>query len=140
MKNLVFVVEDNAVQQKLLQVHFEQSLGNYTVKTFANPEELLAHLNEKPFAIVLDHFFGDSAARTGLHYLKELKRKNSSLPVIYYTSSADEGVKTEALKLGADQFIPKDSASLVRLRTALDQIHEKKSKSKGLLGKLFGRD
>jgi CheY-like chemotaxis protein len=136
MKNLVFIVEDNLVQQKMLRLHFEEALGNYTVKTFANPEDLLAHLNEKPFAIVLDHFFGDSEARTGLHYLKELKRKHASIPVIYHTSSTDESIKADALKLGADQFIPKDSASLVRLRTALDLIHENK-KNAGFFGKLF---
>jgi DNA-binding response OmpR family regulator len=140
MKNLVFIVEDNPVQQKMLQVHFEQALGNYTVKTFPNPEGLFAHLDEKPFAVVLDHFFGDSNGRTGLDYLKKLKKTHSSIPVIYYTSSTDENIKSEALKLGADQFITKDSASLVRLRTALDLIHEGKLKKPGFFSKLFGKD
>jgi CheY-like chemotaxis protein len=132
LKNLVFIVEDNPVQQKMLKVHFEEALGNYEVKTFSNPEELIGHLNEKPFAVVLDHFYGDGFPKTGLDYLKEMKKKYSSIPVIYHTSSTEETIKNEALKLGADQFIPKDSASLVRIRTALDIIHERNSK-KGFL-------
>lgn len=140
MKNLVFIVEDNPVQQKMLQVHFEQSLGNYTVRTFANPEDMFAHLEEKPFAVVLDHFFGDSSGKTGLDYLKKLRKSYSSTPVIYYTTSTDEKIKSEALKLGAEQFITKDPASLVRLRTALDIIHEKKSKKKSFLGGLFSKN
>ena len=121
----------------MLKVHFEEALGNYEVKAFSNPEYLIDHLNEKPFAVVLDHFYGNGFAKTGLDYLKELKKKYSSIPVIYHTSSTDDSIRNEALKLGAEQFIPKDSASLVRIRTALDLIHEKNSK-KGLLSKLFG--
>ena len=63
---LVFIVEDSPAQQKMLQVHFEQMLGNFSVKTFSNPDDIFSHLTEKPFAIVLDHFFAD---KTGLYYL-----------------------------------------------------------------------
>lgn len=134
MDKLVFIVEDNPVHQKMLQVHFEEMLGNYTVKTFADPEDIFAHLKDKPFAVVLDHFFGDKSAKTGLDYLKILKKNHSSIPIIYYTTLNDVAVRAEVMSLGVEQYIIKDSASLVRLRTALDQIHEKK---KGFFTKLF---
>ena len=137
MNKLVFIVEDNLAQQKMLQVHFEEMLGNYQVRTFANPEDMFAHLAEKPFAIVLDHFFADRS-KNGLDYLKELKKGNASIPVIYYTTSNEESVRDAALKLGVEQYIIKDSASLVRLRTALDLLEEKKSK-KGFFKNLFGK-
>jgi DNA-binding NarL/FixJ family response regulator len=136
MKDLVFIVEDDLIQQKMLQVHFETTLGNYTVKTFDNPETLIANLKEKPFAIVLDHYFSDKLGKTGLDYLRELRKKHSSIPVIYYTTLDDQTVRDEVMTLGAEQYIIKDSASLVRLRTALDLLHEKKSK-KGFFKKLF---
>ncbi len=41
------------------------------------------------------------------------------------------------MKLGAEQYILKDSASLVRLRTALDSLHEKYA-NRGFFKKLFG--
>jgi CheY-like chemotaxis protein len=138
MNKLVFIVEDNPAQQKMLQVHFEQMLGNYTVKTFADPQEMFAHLDEKPFAIVLDHFFGDQSDKTGLHYLRELRKDHPSIPVIYYTTLNDKTISDEVLKLGAQQYIIKDSASLVRLRTALDVINEKGSK-KNFIQRLFNR-
>jgi CheY-like chemotaxis protein len=136
-KKLVFIVEDNPVQQKILQVHFEEMLGNYTVRTFENPEGMITLLKEKPFAVVLDHFFPDKRAWTGLDYLKEIKKNYPSISVIYYTSLEDEKIREQVLKLGADEFIVKNSASLVRLRTALDNITEKKSRG-GLFKKLFG--
>jgi CheY-like chemotaxis protein len=139
MKNLVFIVEDNPVQQKILQVHFEEMLGNYTVKTFSKPEEILTHLDENPFAIVLDHFFGEQNKQTGLDYLKILKKVHNEIPVIYYTTLNDDTVRAEVKRLGAVEYILKDSASLVRLRTALDKLHEKQSSGKGFFSKLFGR-
>lgn len=136
-KKLVFVVEDNPVQQKLLQVHFEQTLGDFEVRIFAKPDELMSHLGEKPYAVVLDHFF-EGQKKTGLDYLTELRRQHKHLPVIYHTTLDDEGIRKQVLGLGAEMYIIKDSASLVRLRTALDAIRTKEEK-KGFFGKLFGK-
>lgn len=138
MKELVFIVEDNLMQQKMLQFHFEEMQGNYTVRSFAHPSDMFEHLKEKPFAVVLDHFFGDKEAKTGLDYLKELRKNYPSISVIYFTTLNDDAVSAEVMSLGAEQYIVKDSASLVRLRTALDLIHEKKSK-RGLFSKLFNK-
>jgi len=137
MKKLVFIIEDDLAQQKMLQVHFEEALGAYQVRCFSNPELMLPELSEKPFAVVLDHFFNDQT-KTGLDYLTLLRKKYPAIPVIYYTTLNDESIKTQVVKGGAFQFIQKDSASLVRLRTALDAIHEKESK-KGFLAGLFKR-
>lgn len=138
MKKLVYIVEDNPVQQKMLQVHFEQMLGDYSVKVFTEPDDMFSHLPEKPFAIVLDHFFSEKVKKTGLDYLKEIRKKYSSLPVIYYTSLEDNVVREQVTKLGVEDYIVKNSASLVRLRTALDMLNEKKSK-KGLFKRLLGK-
>ena len=121
MKKLVFIIEDDLVQQKMLQVHFE---------------DMLQHLKEKPFAVVLDHFFSDENGKTGLDYLRIMRKGYSSIPVIYYTTLEDESIRAEVMSLGAEQYIIKNSASLVRLRSALDNLHEKESK-KGFLKKLF---
>lgn len=136
MKKLVFIIEDDLVQQKMLQVHFEEILANYTARTFSNPEDMLPHLKEKPFAVVLDHFFSDEGGKTGLDYLRLMKKNYSNIPVIYYTTLEDDAVRAEVMSLGAEQYIIKNSASLVRLRAALDQLHERESK-KGFFGKLF---
>lgn len=136
MNKLVFIVEDDVVQQKMLQHHFEEMLGNYVVKTFVDPKDMLAHLKEKPFAIVLDHFFSNKSEKTGLDYLKELKKNHSSIPVIYYTTLNDDEVRAKVIDLGVEDYIIKDSASLVRLRTALDSLNTKKP---SLFSRLFGR-
>lgn len=136
-KTLVFVVEDSPTQQKMLKVHFEQMLGNYEVRTFADPKAMLSHLGDKPFAIVLDHFFEDKE-KTGLDYLKVLRKSHRHVPVIYHTTLDDQKVREKVLELGAEEYIVKDSASLVRLRTALDNLQKKKNQ-KGFFGRLFSK-
>jgi len=135
MEKLVFVVEDDEVQQKILKHYFMQLDGGYVVRPFVNPEDLYNNLNEKPYAVVLDHFFAGTS-KTGVDYLKVIKKQNSKVPVIYYTSLTDENVTKQVMELGAEEYIVKDSASLIRLRTALDVIHNKKNK-KGFFQKLF---
>jgi DNA-binding response OmpR family regulator len=136
-KKLVFVVEDNPVQQKLLQVHFEETLGEFEVRIFSNPDDLMSRLGDKPYAVVLDHFF-EGQKKTGLDYLTELRQHHKHIPVIYHTTLDDESIRTKVMGLGAEMYIIKDSASLVRLRTALDNIKERESK-RGFFSKLFGR-
>ncbi len=122
MKYLIFIVENDVAQQKMFKVHLEEVLGKYTVKPFPNPADLIEHLKEKPFAVVLAHFFGPEV-KTGVHYLMEMKKQYPLIPVIYYTTHEDPALRAEVMALGAEEYILKDSASLVRLRTTLDSIH-----------------
>ena len=46
MKDLVLIIEDNLVQQKMLKSYFEEILGNYTVKVFSRPTDLVKHLKK----------------------------------------------------------------------------------------------
>ena len=136
MKNLVFIVEDDSLQQKFLRHHFEEALGSYTVKTYINPDEVIADLPEKPFAIVLDHLFLDRK-ETGLHYLKIIKKQSPDTPVIYHTTSVDSEIRAQAINGGVMEFIVKDETSLVRLRMVLDAIHKKNIVKPGFFEKLL---
>ena len=138
MSNLIFIVEDNVVQQKLMKVHFEEILGNYTVRAFENPHDIFSQLNENPLAVILDHFFDDRMGKTGLHFLRVIKVRHPSIAVIYYTSWEDENLRNNVMGLGAEQYIVKNSASLVRLRSALDLLHERKARKRsGVFRRIF---
>jgi len=135
-KKLVFIVEDNRHQQRMLEVHFKEILGDYDVKTFDTPEAMMVHLVDKPYAVVLDHFF-EGQTKTGMDYMTDIKLTNKNIPVIYHTTLDDDKIRKQVMELGADSYIIKDSASLVRLRTALDIIQERLDK-RGFFSKLFG--
>ncbi|MEQ8364431.1 MAG: response regulator [Cyclobacteriaceae bacterium] len=139
MSKLVFIVEDDIVQQKMLAKHFENLVGDFSVRSFSDPDEMMAHLNEKPFAVVLDHYFGNATAKTGLDYLQIIRKKHSKIPVIYHTSSEDRTLKDKVIKMGAVDYIYKDAASFVRLRTVIDELERKRAEREkgGFLKKLF---
>lgn len=139
MSKLVFIVEDDEVQQKMLARHFENMVGDFSVRTFSNPEDMVTHLNEKPFAVVLDHYYGNASAKTGLDYLSTIRKKYSKIPVIYHTSSEDRTLKNKVMEMGAAEYIYKDDASFVRLRTAIDELERKRIEREkaGFLKRLF---
>lgn len=139
MNKLVFIVEDDIIQQKMLSKYFETLVGSFKVRTYSNPEEMMAHLNEKPFVVVLDHYFGNNSTKTGLDYLTVLRKDHTQIPVIYYTSIEDHTIREKVMSLGAVSYIYKDSASFVRLRTAIDELERKRAEreNRGFLKKLF---
>lgn len=139
MNKLVFIVEDDIIQQKMLSKYFETLVGSFKVRTYSNPEEMMAHLNEKPFVVVLDHYFGNISTKTGLDYLSVLRKDHTQIPVIYYTSIEDHTIREKVMSLGAVSYIYKDSASFVRLRTAIDELERKRAEreNRGFLKKLF---
>ncbi len=135
MEKLVYIVEDNEIQQRVLKKHFDENFKAYNIKAFTDPNDMLREIGMKPYAIILDHLY-DNCEHTGLHFLNQIKRFNKSIPIIYYTTINDEQLKNEVLKKGAFSFIEKNSASLVKLRTCLDDIQAKKE-NKSFWGRLF---
>lgn len=129
---LICLVDDDPIHLKIVD-HTLTAQG-YLVKAFNSGSTLLNHSFSEPiFAIILDHYLKEE--KTGLDYLKEFKKKMPKVPVIYMTNETDEALIQEIMKNKAVGYIAKDPASLVRLRTLLDQISENSNAS--WLKKLF---
>lgn len=138
MKKLIYVVDDDPIYLKMMEGHFKL-MSQYETKVFrSGPDAIKALAETEPFAILLDHQFVNDPHKTGLDYLKEIRKVNSKVPVVYITGSLDKEIQTMASKLKVNGFILKDGASLVHLRVVLDKISDQ-SQNKGLLGKLFKR-
>jgi DNA-binding response OmpR family regulator len=133
MKKLVFIIDDDPVYLNFMKLHFKQ-MPDFETRVFQSGPEGIAALDEtKPYLIILDHLFANAPGKTGLDYLKEI-RKKQSVPVIYITALDDESLKTQTKKLKVVDHILKNNAFLVHLRTAMDKIEQP---PKGILSKLF---
>jgi CheY-like chemotaxis protein len=136
MKKLVYVVDDDPVYLKMMEGHFKL-MSEFEPTIFkTGPDAIKALSGIVPFAILLDHQFMNDPQKTGLDYLKEIRKVNSKVPVIYITSSQDKEIQAKAARLKVSGYIYKDGASLVHLRVILDKIADQ-AKSKGVFGKLF---
>ncbi|GHM99258.1 hypothetical protein WSM22_07480 [Cytophagales bacterium WSM2-2] len=119
---LICVIDDDAAHRKVLE--FNLTSQNYQVLSFASGVDFLKHsFSEPPFAIILDHYLKEE--KTGLEYLKDIKSKMSKVPVIYMTNETNADLIKKIKESKAIGYIAKDPASLVRLRTLLDEIGTK---------------
>jgi Response regulator containing CheY-like receiver, AAA-type ATPase, and DNA-binding domains len=129
---LICVIDDDAAHMKVMEHHLTSQ--GYQVKGYNSGAAFLANpIKGVIHAIVLDHYLQEE--KTGLHYLKLFKKQMPKTPIIYMTSETDKALVAEITKRKAAGFIAKDMASLVRLRTILDEINEKQGS--GWLKRIF---
>jgi DNA-binding NarL/FixJ family response regulator len=138
MKKLVFIIDDDPIYLNFMKGHFKQ-MAEYETQVFLSGKEAIKALDTvKPYLIILDHLFLNDPDNTGLEYLKEIRKKTSKIPVIYITSINEQVLKKAAAKFKVIDYIVKDDAFLIHLRTAMDKLIAQ-PKKKSLLKKIFSK-
>ena len=79
--------------------------GSFEVETTSSVEGALEKMKEKAFdAVVSDYVMPE---KSGLDFLKDLRRKGNTIPFIIFTGKGREEVAIKALNFGADHYINK---------------------------------
>lgn len=99
----IMVVEDDARTRKgLVEILVQEG---YDTCTAANGREALAvFVKEKPDAVCLDIMMPDLS---GYDVCREIRKTNSSLPILFISAKSEEVDKVLGLELGADDYISK---------------------------------
>lgn len=134
MDKLVFLIDDDPIYLKTMQNHF-RLLGGFQTEAYTNGDEALVNISKDPFLIILDHHLQDPN-KNGIYFLKEIRKKKPKTPVLYMTSDNNPEIVEKVNASGGNKLIVKDSAFLVYLRTALDEILQKNEK-KSFFKRLF---
>ncbi len=120
----IFVIDDEEVIREGIAVALE---GGYSIKPFATAESALENMkNEPPDLVLLDIGL---PGMDGIQALKEMKRRNSDIPVIMITAYEDVQTVISAMKLGAHDYVVKPihmDALEVSIRNALETVRLKK--------------
>lgn len=136
MKKLVFIIDDDPVYLQFMKGHFKQ-MDNYETQIFQSGQDALKSMATiKPDVVILDHSFLNDPVKTGLDYLQEIRKLNSSIPVIYITATDNAELRAKTQMLKVKSYILKNDGFLIHLRSALDKISTQ-SKSSGILKKFF---
>jgi DNA-binding NtrC family response regulator len=101
------------------------TLLGYQVAGFKTSTELVKSLNQKPSLIIL------SELRDGSNPVETIRALRKELPGVIIIHVARTNSFTDAVtsvRAGATEFIEKNSASFVRLRTSLELISQQKRK------------
>jgi DNA-binding NtrC family response regulator len=114
----IWIVEDDFTYQEILKTYL--SVLGYSANSFTNGETCLELLQEKPDVILLDHNLGEGM--NGVETLQKIKQECPHTHVIYISGEEKVSLVTDAYRYGSDEFITKDSASLLRLKLILEKI------------------
>jgi PAS domain S-box-containing protein len=79
--------------------------GNFEVDTAVSVDNAEKKLNEKNYDVIVSDYM--MPKRTGLDFLKELRKNGNNIPFIVFTGKGREEVAVKALNLGADQYLNK---------------------------------
>ncbi|MBD0255968.1 MAG: response regulator [Cytophagales bacterium] len=112
----VFVVDDNPMFARLLQVHLNNA-GRFDVHVFPSGEKCLAYLHLQPRAVLLDYQLGGENALNGQQVLRVLLECPWHPKVIFMSNHQDK--EQELLQSGVLAFIAKDKGAFSRLDAVL---------------------
>ncbi|MBI3649693.1 MAG: response regulator [Acidobacteria bacterium] len=123
----VLYAEDNPQDAELTCAHFAEVAPDFAIEIVATGEQCLVRLRQQPFdLLLLDHHLPDME---GLEVLKSLVHSSLQIPVVLVTGVGDEELVVKALRLGAINYVPKQSDYLATLpdllRDVLQEQHQK---------------
>jgi DNA-binding response OmpR family regulator len=117
----VLVVDDEPALLEAMREYFSR-VGNVSARTARTAHEGLSILATNKFdAIVLDY---DMPEIDGIAFLKSLRSKGDTTPVIIFTGVGGEHAAIESLNNGADFFIKKGEHPDQEMHTILDRIYQ----------------
>lgn len=114
----IYVVDDDPFCLATYDKHL-RAQGYQHVTCFLSGTDFLLQLSDEPDIVLLDHDLGDM---TGLDLLKDIKRFNSDIFVIFASSRQQPDIATESLKNGAFDYIIKDDSVLEHITATLNKL------------------
>jgi two-component system, OmpR family, response regulator len=132
-KALLFLVDDDALFLKLLEIEFQQHT-EYTIETYATGELCLENLSRNPDLIVLDYYLNSihKEAINGIATLDKIKDFNPAISVIMLSSQDKIEVAINCMHHQAVDYIVKSETAFLRLQKTISAVFRYKKMEKTL--------
>ena len=129
----VFLVDDDAVFLKLLEIEFMEN-NDFEITTFETGEHCLENLSQKPDIIILDYYLDgvDRDAMNGLATLDKIKENHPEIPVIILSSQDKIDVAINCMHHKAFDYVVKSETAFLRLQKTISSIFHLKKIEKEL--------
>ena len=115
----IIIADDHQVVREGLKRILIEYNSSYTIDMVSDGKELLEKIERRKYSfVILDIAM---PGKNGLEVLKDIKKINSSLPVLILSMYPEEQYAIRAIKSGASGYLTKDSAS-EELLTAINNI------------------
>ncbi len=129
----IFLVDDDAVFLKLLEIEFLQH-GDFAIETYPTGELCMDNLSHNPDVIILDyHLDGiDKNAMNGIETLDHIKEVNPDIPVVMLSQQDKIEVAVNCMHHSATDYIVKSETAFMRLQKIITTIFKFKKIEKQL--------
>jgi DNA-binding NtrC family response regulator len=129
----LFLVDDDAVYLKLLEIEFMQ-YADFAIETYATGELCLQSLSHYPDVIILDYHLDGIVknAINGLETLRKIKEINPDIPVIMLSSQDKIEVAINCMHNRAFDYVVKSETTYIRLRKIITSLFQYKKMEKEL--------
>ena len=129
----LFLVDDDAVFLKLLEIEFLQN-ADFIIETYPSGDQCLANLSNKPDVIILDYLFDGikKDAINGIETLDRIKAVDPNIPVIMLSAQDKIDIAISCMHHGALDYVVKSETAFIRLQKIITTIFEKKKIEKQL--------
>ncbi len=121
----ILLVEDNPADAELVRERLKDASGMspFHITRVSTLKEALTILHTTPFDVILLDL--NLPETNGLETLKRIRSANSAIPLVVLTVNEDEPLALEAIKLGAQDYLPKSSMNAVLLSRILHYAIER---------------
>lgn len=116
----IFIVEDDPWYGQILNHHLSMN-PDYEIELFTLGKDLLNNLYKKPSLVCMDFGLPDIS---GDKLLKEIKSRDTNLPVVVISAQEEISVAVELLKAGARDYIIKGDHTKDQLWKSIIHIRE----------------
>jgi len=129
----LFLVDDDAVYLKLLEIEFFQN-ADFSIETFSTGEKCIESLSHNPDVIILDYKLDDidRNAMNGIETLDKIKAFNSEIPVVMLSAQDRIEVAINCMHHKAFDYIVKSETAFIRLQHTITNIFHTQKIEKAL--------
>lgn len=123
---IVFIVEDNPVYAKTLEMFLQSSFSEIKeIKTFPVGETCLLELHRNPDFIMMDYILDTKYfdAATGLEIIKQIRAQTPEINIILFSMQNDIEVVHEAIKKYNCSYVSKDEQTFDRIEEIIKEIY-----------------
>lgn len=133
MKIKLFLVDDDAVYLKSLEIEFMQN-ADFSIETFETGEDCLGALSHNPDVIILDYLLDGVVknAMNGIEVLDKIKAFDKDIPVVMLSAQDKIEVAVNCMHHQAFDYVVKSETAFVRLRKIITTIFQYRKMEKEL--------
>ncbi len=129
----LFLVDDDAVFLKLLEIEYLQNTG-FVIETYLTGELCIENLHHRPDVIVLDYHLNgnDKKAMNGMKTLDKIKSNHPDIPVVILSAQNDIDVALSCLHHKAIDYVVKNKSAFIHLQSTINTIFDFKELEKDM--------